>query len=194
MGVPGDRLQLFHRALLAAFDEAGLARLVRFHLDCDLGVIAGSGDLSAKVFDVLDHAAKTGRLERLMLGALAENPGSQDLRGALLDHGEFRVNGVETAAFLAAMMRRQADDMEQMRGQIASVALAVDGLQRSVTPLGRRVYWMIGFILYSSASLLFFYEVRQAAGLTWYTAAVAVMLAYVVAGGLLAYGLGYVRD
>jgi hypothetical protein len=79
-----ERRQLVE-ALLAAFDDDGLEQVARFHLDVDLAEVAGGDNLRDVAFNLVEWATREGRTAALVDGALAENPGSPDLRRFELD-------------------------------------------------------------------------------------------------------------
>jgi hypothetical protein len=74
-----ERRQLVE-ALLAAFDEDGLEQVARFRLDMDLAEVAGGDNLRDVAFNLVEWAAREGHMAELVAGAMAENPGSPDLR------------------------------------------------------------------------------------------------------------------
>ena len=53
MPLTGPQHQQIQAALLAAFDEAGLHRLVRFELDADLDQITPPGDLTQRAYNLV---------------------------------------------------------------------------------------------------------------------------------------------
>lgn len=80
---PAQRARL-HAALLAAFTIDELRRLVRYTLDLDLDTIT-TGDLNERVFGVVEHAERTGRLAELIAGAVKINPGNEQIQMLVAD-------------------------------------------------------------------------------------------------------------
>jgi hypothetical protein len=78
--LPGAGRRQLVAALLAAYDEAGLAQLARFALDEDLPEIAGGRNLREVAFNLVEWAASHGRLADLVTGALADRPGNPELQ------------------------------------------------------------------------------------------------------------------
>lgn len=74
MALRGAQILQFQEALLSAYDASGLAQMVRIRLDEDLAAIAGGGNLSEVVFNLILWAERTGRTEELVVGASASNP------------------------------------------------------------------------------------------------------------------------
>ncbi len=74
MALRGAQILQFQEALLSAYDGAGLAQMVRIRLDEDLAAVAGGGNLSEVVFNLILWAERTGRTEELVVGASASNP------------------------------------------------------------------------------------------------------------------------
>ena len=74
MALRGAQIMQFQEALLSAFDGPGLAQMVRIRLDEDLAAVAGGGNLSEVVFNLILWAERTGRTEELVVGASASNP------------------------------------------------------------------------------------------------------------------------
>jgi hypothetical protein len=74
MALRGAQIMQFQEALLSAYDGPGLAQMVRIRLDEDLAAVAGGGNLSEVVFNLVLWAERTGRTEELVVGASASNP------------------------------------------------------------------------------------------------------------------------
>ena len=74
MALRGAQILQFQEALLSAYDGAGLAQMVRIRLDEDLAAVAGGGNLSEVVFNLILWGERTGRTEELVVGASASNP------------------------------------------------------------------------------------------------------------------------
>ena len=66
-------------SLLDAYDEGSLRQMVRFQLDEHLDLIAGGGNLSQVVFNLIAWAERTGRIAELIVKAQAYNPGNARL-------------------------------------------------------------------------------------------------------------------
>jgi hypothetical protein len=76
----GRQKKALHAALRHAFPRAtALERLVQFHLDEHLAVIAGEGALDDVIFRLIAWAEVQGRLDALVNGARAEVPGNPQL-------------------------------------------------------------------------------------------------------------------
>ena len=74
MALRGAQILQFQEALLSAYDGPGLAQMVRIRLDEDLAAVAGGGNLSEVVFNLILWAERMGRTEELVVGASANNP------------------------------------------------------------------------------------------------------------------------
>ena len=80
MKLIGDELPKLQQALLTAFPTpAALAQMVRGALDENLAAIAGGGNLTEVVFNLISWAETEGRLMELLTKALQANPGSPAL-------------------------------------------------------------------------------------------------------------------
>ena len=66
-------------SLLDAYDEGSLRQMVRFQLDEHRMLIAGGGNLSQVVFNLIAWAERTGRITELIAKAQANNPGNARL-------------------------------------------------------------------------------------------------------------------
>ena len=80
MSLTGLQSQQLQSALLAAFDEDGLRRLITFELGEDLDVLVGKGPLNQRVFDLVAWAEKRGKVQALLDGAVRQNPTSPALQ------------------------------------------------------------------------------------------------------------------
>jgi hypothetical protein len=81
MKLSGDQAKQFQEALLQAFPRPmDLQRLVRFRLDKNLAEIVERGTLIDHVFNLIRWAEANGFTERLILGAVKENPSNPALR------------------------------------------------------------------------------------------------------------------
>lgn len=76
----GKQLQAAMNALLAVYDEPGLAQMVKFSLDENLAAIAGGSNLRDKVFNLLEWARMRGRLTELLQGAMDDRPDNPALQ------------------------------------------------------------------------------------------------------------------
>jgi hypothetical protein len=77
VGLP--ELAALQAALLSAFNEAGLRQVVKFEMGVDMTTIAGGEDDEERVFNLVQWAARTGRLAALLAGALHQNPSNPAL-------------------------------------------------------------------------------------------------------------------
>lgn len=82
MQLNGNQKRKIFSALLNSFDQSSLDRMVSFELGEVLSNIAGGSDFSEIVFNLIRWAERTGQLESLMRGALAENPNNLQLAEA----------------------------------------------------------------------------------------------------------------
>ena len=73
MKLTGKQLKQLHDALLGAFSLADLQQMVKFELDENLDAIAGGGNLSQTVFNLIQWAERRGRMENLVQGAVNQN-------------------------------------------------------------------------------------------------------------------------
>ncbi len=76
----GQQFAALHQALLSAFSQEELRRLVRIELGDNLEAIAGTGNLSAISGELISWAERNGRLAALIQGARAARPGDQALQ------------------------------------------------------------------------------------------------------------------
>jgi hypothetical protein len=67
-------------ALVAAFGRRDLERLTRYKLGKKLEDVAGGENLGETTFNLVEWAHAYGRMQDLVSGALAENPGNPELR------------------------------------------------------------------------------------------------------------------
>jgi hypothetical protein len=80
-GMGAAKLEQFHGALLDAFrSHHSLGRMVRFELGENLEEIAGQGPLADVAYHLVEWADAEGRLDDLLRGARAQNPGNERLR------------------------------------------------------------------------------------------------------------------
>jgi hypothetical protein len=76
----GPQFGQLQQALVGAFDIDSLRMMVRIQMSENLDAIAGSGNLRKVVYDLIDWAQRTGNLDRLLDGALADVPGNPQLQ------------------------------------------------------------------------------------------------------------------
>jgi len=76
----GQPYKMFHEAILSAFTDESLARMVTIHLDEKYTIIASGSDLEARAFNLIEWAIRNGRLPDLVRSALEANPGNHKLR------------------------------------------------------------------------------------------------------------------
>jgi hypothetical protein len=75
----GAQVRELMASLLDAYDENSLSQMVRFQLEERLDLIAGGGNLSQVVFNLIAWAERTGRIAELIAKAQAANPGNARL-------------------------------------------------------------------------------------------------------------------
>lgn len=83
MAYSGRAEQLFHRALLRAFDRVTLEQFVVVHLDIELENVTRRGNFSDEVWDLVRWADRAGRLKELIEKAAVEVPGNPHLQEAV---------------------------------------------------------------------------------------------------------------
>jgi hypothetical protein len=71
-----------HQALLAAFDQDGLERMLRHRLNERLESITKVGPLEAVVFRLIEWAEQHGRVEELVRATRDERPGNREVQAA----------------------------------------------------------------------------------------------------------------
>ena len=77
MSLSGAQFQQLQDALLSAFpSDALLKQMVLFQLDENLDAIAGGGNATEKVFNLISWAVAQGRIEELINGAALANTGN----------------------------------------------------------------------------------------------------------------------
>ena len=76
----GPQVKQFQDALLSAFDGDSLREMMKFELDENLDAIAKNSNLRTVVFDLITWAQRTGKLDRLLDGALKTVPGNAELQ------------------------------------------------------------------------------------------------------------------
>ena len=91
----GAQLSALHQALLKAFPNVdALREMTAFQLDERLDELVSTASLRTAAFELVVWARARGRLDALLTGALAHNPGSPELRadrearGAVLGRGQ----------------------------------------------------------------------------------------------------------
>jgi len=80
MTLSGAQYEQIQEALLAAFNEADLRRMVRIQLDADLDAVSGGKNLSERVYSLIEWADREGRVLALIDGATAQNSGNAKLQ------------------------------------------------------------------------------------------------------------------
>ena len=80
MPLSGDQFKRIQEALLDAYDEPSLRRMVRTRLDITLDHVAGGGNLSEIVFNLIGWAERTGNVQALIDAATVDNPGNPALQ------------------------------------------------------------------------------------------------------------------
>ena len=81
MTLSGDQRGKLQQALLSAFRTyADLKQMVGIRLEKNLEAIAGTGKLRDVTYDLIDWAEEKGRLNDLIQGARAHNPGNPELK------------------------------------------------------------------------------------------------------------------
>jgi hypothetical protein len=76
----GAQRQQLAEALLSAFTHGSLERMLSFKLDVNLAAVAGSGNLTDVVFDLVTWSEAQGRTRELIVAARESNPGNPALR------------------------------------------------------------------------------------------------------------------
>jgi hypothetical protein len=74
MAFPEKYHEELHQALVDAFNEAELRRLVRFRLKENLDQITTNADFTERTFELIEWAMRQARVEELFHSALALNP------------------------------------------------------------------------------------------------------------------------
>jgi len=83
MAIDKTQLTQIREALLSAFPKRqNLEMMVFDQLKENLSAIAGDSNLEHTVFELVRWAEARGRLEELVIGALIQNPGNDQLRSA----------------------------------------------------------------------------------------------------------------
>ena len=77
----GAQTSELQAALLAAFDAAELAQMVKVALGEDLASIAGGGTLAAVVFNLIQWAERRARVGDLVAAAQAQRPANDVFAG-----------------------------------------------------------------------------------------------------------------
>jgi hypothetical protein len=80
MPLSGDTFEKLHAALLSAFDEPGLQRMVAFGMNKNLAAITSRGALSEIIFQLIQWADREGCLDELIDAAARANPGNPALK------------------------------------------------------------------------------------------------------------------
>lgn len=101
-------------ALLEAFDESDLARLVRFIFDTNISAIAGGVDLTAVVFNLVRWAFQTNNIERLIAGAIEQNPDNEGLRGLTVSNGTYKGDAPVSLELISYRLSRLEEAIERL--------------------------------------------------------------------------------
>lgn len=72
--------KLLHEALLETFDRSDLKQMLDFELGVRLDTIAGNGNLSNIMFEVIGYFKRQDQLEKLVAAASAKRPRNLQLR------------------------------------------------------------------------------------------------------------------
>ncbi|MEM7536804.1 MAG: effector-associated domain EAD1-containing protein [Chloroflexota bacterium] len=75
-----QQLEALQAALMSAYDEGRLERMVRYTLDEHLNRIAGGRTYADVVFSLIKWAEQESKLDALLQGALEHNPNNADLK------------------------------------------------------------------------------------------------------------------
>ena len=86
MKLTGPQIQALEAALIDAFrNRAGLARMVRIHLERNLNEITEGADLTEVTFSLIEWAERTGSVSELIGGAVQANSGNARLNAFYAD-------------------------------------------------------------------------------------------------------------
>jgi hypothetical protein len=80
MTLTGKQFKQIQEALLSGFNESTLRQMVKFHLDEDLDHIAGGGNLTDKIFNLVEWAKKQHRIQELIDAAVEANSNNSELQ------------------------------------------------------------------------------------------------------------------
>jgi WD40 repeat protein len=76
----GRQLQQLREVLLSAFPQPhSLREMVKFNLDQDLDAVAGGGDYTSVIYNLITWAAARGKLRELVDASPTYNPGNQQM-------------------------------------------------------------------------------------------------------------------
>ena len=132
MALRGAQILQFQEALLSAYDGAGLAQMVRIRLDEDLAVVAGGGNLSEVVFNLILWAERTGRTEELVVGASASNPQNALLKAFTTQYlasagGQAGASGARTGTTGATETSRPSQTIDTGGGAFIGGSVSTGG-------------------------------------------------------------------
>ena len=132
MALRGAQILQFQEALLSAYDGAGLAQMVRIRLDEDLAVVAGGGNLSEVVFNLILWADRTGRTEELVVGASASNPQNALLKAFATQYlasagGQAGASGASTGTTGASETSRPSQTIDTGGGAFIGGSVSTGG-------------------------------------------------------------------
>lgn len=77
-----EEIRLVNDALLHAFEEASLRRMLRMQMDLELDQVSGGTSFADRVFSLVQWAERNGQVAALMAAAAAENRGNLELQAA----------------------------------------------------------------------------------------------------------------
>jgi len=98
MALSGKQFYKIQQALLDAYrSESGLAIMVRIVLDENLSTITQGSNLNDVVFELINWADATGRLQELIDGAHEHNPGNPKVK-SLVQHEDSQPDDSESPA------------------------------------------------------------------------------------------------
>jgi hypothetical protein len=119
----GDQAERLHEAILSAFDDAELRKLVRFRMNDRLEEITSSNSLDTVVFDLIGWAERHGRAKELIKAvqrARPDNPTIQAVAYSLLGVAWSKAKSSHEIAKAreireSAMQKLQALEIERLR-------------------------------------------------------------------------------
>lgn len=144
------------KALLHAFDTNTWKMMFTYRLDENLFQVVSAGPFGQVIYDSLEWAIKYGEEDKLILGALAENPGNPYLRAFGQKYGFIIEDPIEE--HLESMVRSQNEFMNpldvssrlvELVGQICRIELSVE------QPLGT------GFLLGPNVAMTNFHVMEK---------------------------------
>jgi hypothetical protein len=76
----GSQFKQLHEALLSAFDQESLTKMVRLEMDVNINSVAGGSNLSAIAYNLIDWAQRTGRLGELIAASDRSSGDNPDIQ------------------------------------------------------------------------------------------------------------------